>query len=250
MTDSDRQKKIAAHRGLSGRYPENTLLAFEAAKQAGIIWIETDVSMLKDETLILFHDEAQGRTVAGTKAVTQAVWEDFADADAGLWKGQSFAGQRILRLSDFLSWVHDHELCVHLEIKCHGGRQERTAERLATVLDHASTDMIVISSFDLAFLSHLRTVDPQLRLASIHDEWPQNLSYLKDVLAVEAVHLDHHLVSCVSDVAAVHEQGLFLRTWTVNDRRRAEQLLDWGVDMVMSDYPDQLLISGLSPSFG
>ena len=76
------------------------------------------------------------------------------------------------------------------------------------------------------------------------------MSYLKDVLAVEAVHLDHHLVSCVSDVAAVHEQGLFLRTWTVNDRRRAEQLLDWGVDMVMSDYPDQLLISGLSPSFG
>ena len=50
MAESGRPQKIAAHRGLSGQYPENTLLAFEAARQAGIIWIETDVSMLKDET--------------------------------------------------------------------------------------------------------------------------------------------------------------------------------------------------------
>ena len=46
MPDPGQLQKIAAHRGLSGRYPENTMLAFDAARQAGVRWIETDISML------------------------------------------------------------------------------------------------------------------------------------------------------------------------------------------------------------
>ena len=60
-------EQIIAHRGLSASYPENTLVAFEAAKNAGIDWIETDISMLKDEELIVFHDKTLGRTVSGKK---------------------------------------------------------------------------------------------------------------------------------------------------------------------------------------
>ena len=117
---------------------------------------------------------------------------------------------------------------------------------MAAALAQAPADRIVISSFDLAFLSHLRARGPHFRLASIHAEWPQDLVYVKDSLAAEAVHLDHNLVSGAGDVGVVHEQGLLLRVWTVNEISRAEQLFGWGVDMVMSDYPDRLLTTGLS----
>ena len=70
--------KVIAHRGMSGKFPENTLLAFDAVRHEGLRWVETDISMLADETLIVFHDEAQGRTVAGDKLVADAKWEGKA----------------------------------------------------------------------------------------------------------------------------------------------------------------------------
>ena len=246
MPDPGQPQKIAAHRGLSGRYPENTLLAFDAARQAGVHWIETDISMLKDESLILFHDEVQGRTVAGDKRLCDALWADFADADAGVWKAPEFAGQTVLRLTEFLDWAQGFGLSVNLEIKGHGGRQKQIADRLSAALSQRPVQNIVLSSFDLDLLSYLRAENPSFRLASIHDRWPQTLSGLKQDLAVEAVHLDHRLITGPDDVRFVQDHKLCVRVWTVNDPGRAEQLFNWGVDMVMSDYPDRLLAAGLS----
>ena len=66
---------------------------------------------------------------------------------------------------------------LNLEIKCHGGRQDRTAQQLASVLQQTATDGIVVSSFDVYFLQILRQSMPDLRLASIHDE-PVQMSKL------------------------------------------------------------------------
>lgn len=245
------RQKIAAHRGLSGVCPENTMLAFEAARQASVQGLETDVCMLKDETLIIFHDKVQGRTVTGDKPVDEAVWADFADKDAGLWRGQDFAGQKVPRLAELLVWAARHSVSVNLEVKCHGGRQARTADRLAAALRHTSTDDIVISSFDLSVLQALRELMPEQRLASIHEEMPEDLHRLKDSLEVEAVHLDHQLITSPDDVAGFHQHGFAVRAWTVNEAPRADQLLRWGVDMVMSDYPERLLAAaGVSQSCG
>ena len=244
----DWQQKIAAHRGLSVHYPENTLVAFDAACRASVQWIETDVSMLQDETLIIFHDDRQGRTVGGDKLVAESLWADFADADAGLWKGQVFAGQPVLTLAELLVWRQQQRICLNLEIKCHGGRQDRTAQKLSSVLQHTATDDIVISSFDLHFLQYLRQLMPDLRLASIHDKPIQASELIFENLALEAAHLDQALIRSPDDVAVFHHKGLDVRVWTVNEACRAAQLFDWGVDMVISDDPEQIraAVSGLS----
>ena len=106
--------KVIAHRGMSGKFPENTLLAFDAVRHEGLRWVETDISMLADETLIVFHDEAQGRTVAGDKLVADAKWEDFKNADAGLWKGIQFSGQKVLRLETLIAWAEVHDMTLSL----------------------------------------------------------------------------------------------------------------------------------------
>ena len=51
-----------AHRGFSGMYPENTMLAFRKAMKAGCNGIETDVQMSKDGVLVICHDELLDRT--------------------------------------------------------------------------------------------------------------------------------------------------------------------------------------------
>ena len=159
---------------------------------------------------------------------------DFADADAG-WKAPIW---RCLPLADLLSRAAGPRL--NLEIKCHGGRQDRTAQQLASVLQQTATNDIVVSSFDVYFLQILRQSMPDLRLASIHDEPVQMSKLLAEAPAIEAVHLKHSLIRSPDDVAVFHDKGLDLRAWTVNDADRAVQLFDWGVDMVISDDPQQI----------
>ena len=63
---------------------------------------------------------------------------------------------------------------------------------------------------------------------------------LAETPAIEAVHLKQSLIRSPDDVAVFHDKGLNLRAWTVNDADRAVQLFDWGVDMVISDDPQQI----------
>ena len=57
--------KVFAHRGYSGEYPENTMLAFHKAVEAGADGIELDVHLTRDGELIVFHDDSVERTTDG-----------------------------------------------------------------------------------------------------------------------------------------------------------------------------------------
>ena len=54
--------KVYAHRGYSGRYPENTMLAFKEAEKTGCYGIELDVQLTKDGEVVIIHDERVDRT--------------------------------------------------------------------------------------------------------------------------------------------------------------------------------------------
>ena len=61
--------KVFAHRGFSGKYPENTMLAFEKAVEVGADGIELDVHLSADGELVIIHDELVDRTTDGTGLV-------------------------------------------------------------------------------------------------------------------------------------------------------------------------------------
>ena len=54
--------KVFGHRGFSGEYPENTMLAFQKAVEAGCEGIELDVQLTKDLVPVIMHDEKVDRT--------------------------------------------------------------------------------------------------------------------------------------------------------------------------------------------
>lgn len=235
------KERIIAHRGLSGSYPENTLIAFEAAKDAGVSWIETDISMLKDEWLIVFHDEALGRTVSGKKNISSCVCADLVNSDVGIWKGDKFKGEKLLSLFGALSWAKKNDVTLILEMKCYGFRQKRLAEVMANFLGPWQKERLIVSSFDIDFLAKFGELAPEVRLASVHDNMPDDLEYLTRTLGIEAVHLDSDLVLSKGSVQEFHDQGLKVCAWTVNDVQTASALLAIGVDMLMSDCPQVLL---------
>lgn len=103
MTDSI----IIAHRGLDETYPENTLTAFKAALEKGMA-IEIDVRGTKDDELIVLHDETVDRTTDGEGRVDQMTLAEIKALDAGSWRGEEFAGERIPTLMETFDVVKEY----------------------------------------------------------------------------------------------------------------------------------------------
>jgi len=71
--------KWIAHRGLSALFPENTLPAFEAAREHGCDGIETDVQLSSDGVAVLTHDRLEGP--AGDLPRLDDFLQSFADLE-------------------------------------------------------------------------------------------------------------------------------------------------------------------------
>ena len=123
--------RLEAHRGASGAYPENTMLAFAKAREAGALSIETDLSLLADGGFAVFHDSALGRTVVGDASLDSLTSAEIGTMDAGAWRGREFAGETVPLLEGLLHWQADTGMRFNLEMKCHGARQGEAASALA-----------------------------------------------------------------------------------------------------------------------
>ncbi len=236
------QDTIIAHRGVSSIYPENTRIAFQATYDLGLRWIETDVSLLKDGTLIIFHDEKQGRTITGNKPLSELTWACFKDADIGSWKtaGQ-FADQRVLRIDDLLVWANEYAMSLNLEMKCHQNDPKLCAQALAHSLHNKNIQNIVVSSFNQDFMFHIRKALPHVRLAYLHnDHIPSEREITDKELNFEAVHLNHTLINSAEDVALIKNTGRHLRLWTINDPEVALKKIQFGADMIITDKPQDI----------
>lgn len=232
--------RIEAHRGASGAFPENTMTAFEAARRAGALSIETDMSLLADGSFAIFHDDRLGRTVAGDAMIGTLTAEEVRQLDAGAWRGAEFAGAMVPLLGDLLDWQDDAGIRFNLEMKCHGTRQGEAASALAAQLAGRNMAPLMVSSFDAAFLAAIRTILPTLPRALIAESLPDDWRELSDRLELQALHLDHEVVT-PQMVNGIHAAGMKCRVYTVNEVADMSRMLEAGVDMVITDLPEAFL---------
>lgn len=109
---------VAAHRGWSEKYPENTMESFCAAVELGVDQLEFDVRVTKDNELVVIHDATVDRTTDGTGLVCEKTLQELKALDAGGHKGEQFHGCKIPTLRELMELVKDHEtITLDVELK-------------------------------------------------------------------------------------------------------------------------------------
>jgi glycerophosphoryl diester phosphodiesterase len=216
---------VIAHRGASADRPENTLEAFETARQAGADWVELDVRRTADDVLVVHHDAhlTDGSIIVESQA------EDLPD--------------HVPTLADALD-VCDG-MGVNIEIKNLPGDPDYDAEHQISAavtglaLAYRDYDQLLITSF---------TMDTVDRIGHIDSAVPRGL-VLSDPTGVWqaidwAVASGHHafnpylpLVDAAL-VERVHDSGLELNVWTVNDPDQISRMVELGVDGIITDKPE------------
>ena len=236
--------RICAHRGASKNYPENTAIAFEAAMRAGAGWIETDLQLLADNELVVYHDDTLGRTAQGSAKIATLSWQDIAGLDIGSWKAARFSDQRPMRCEDLIFWQEQdpRSPSVIWEIKCPPDPlvAEAAAEEMAKRLSAAPHHRCIVSSFDRDFLRFLRPALQSTPLALIAESLPEDATLFCREHGIEGIHLDGYLLDEVGS-SAVLEAGLSLRCYTVNEIGEANRLISLGAEMIMTDCPEMFL---------
>lgn len=155
--------RLAAHRGFSKYYPENTMLAFKEALKLDIDMIETDVHMTRDGELVLIHDHNLSRTTDMDGLVRETDFADVRRADAGVKKGEEFRGERVPTLREFLELVKDRkDIELNIELKDYPGDSgvfayESCDKAIALMDEYGVTDRSYINSFSGDILNYVYT---------------------------------------------------------------------------------------------
>ncbi len=235
-----------AHRGGAGEAPENTLEAFEIAAALGYTYLETDVHLTRDGVLVAFHDERLDRVTDRTGAIAELGIAEVEAADAGYAfspdGGRTFPfrgrGIRVPRLEAILARWPDAR--VNIDPK-----SDVCVGPLGALLDRVGAwERVCIGSFSDRRLRRIRALGRGRACTSMG---PRAVALAR--LTAASARMRRLGADCIQVpisrgripivtarfIAAAHRAGLPVHVWTINDETTINELLELGVDGIMTD---------------
>lgn len=244
--------EVIAHRGFSGKYPENTLAAFRAAVECGAHRVEFDVLLTRDQVPVVLHDAELDRTSTGQGPVRERSLEELRTLDAGSWFHPCFAGERIPTLDEALAWLGPR-IAVNVEIKEEAVVRQQArddgieARVVAALKRHGLVATATVSSFEPLAVERVHRLCPQIQCELLYQDAdrPPGEVDLDGVVKAGFGGLNvsrDELWANPGLVASARSRGIGIKVYTVDDPREQARLLELGVAGVFTNRPDVMLL--------
>ncbi|MDY4610959.1 MAG: glycerophosphodiester phosphodiesterase [Sphaerochaetaceae bacterium] len=234
--------KVLAHRGFSGKYPENTMLAFQKALEAGADGVELDVHESSDGQLVVIHDELLVRTTGREGSVSDFTLKELTGIKASKTMEDRFDAC-IPSFEEYCDFASKNRMLTNIEIKTNRSWY-RAIEKKTVEMVHAFhlEDRVIFSSFNWLSVVRVNELAPEIPCGLLYEgqQAVRHLAYQAKDLGLRYLHPDFTLLDDEA-VAECGATGVGLNVWTVNDRERMSKLMEWKVDGVISNYPDMCL---------
>ncbi len=227
----------AAHRGLSADYAENTVPAFRAAARAGFPCVELDVRLTADNEVVVLHDAGIERTTDGNGRVADMKYDELRTYDTG--EGP------VPRLDDLLGELGDWFGMWNIEVKAHAAAKPA----LDLMAHHGLLERMQLSAMDPRALIAAQKAYPQVPRGLIVLGPPDvdDLELAQET-ACRWINVDHEFLG-PQMFTKLHDAGLQVGAWTVNDPDRAKELVEMGVTCIITDTTDVLAVVPGSAAF-
>ena len=240
----DRHPQLVAHRGYAFRYPENTLLAIEAAVEVGARFVEFDVLLSSDKVPVLFHDRDCLRMCGQPGAVHEyslAELETFSVSEKGKF-GDSYADNRITRLQALVDYIKSvPQVTVFVELKRQALQELGINTVLNAVLPMLAViqSQVVIISYSIETLVEIRA-QSSFPVAAVFDYWDERNDPLIKQLQPEYMFTDIHELPDAGDLSC---RGSKLAVYECVDPEWADKVHQRGVDLVETFQIVEMLVA-------
>jgi glycerophosphoryl diester phosphodiesterase len=222
---------IIAHRAGMRHAPENTLAALEIAVRQKADYAEIDVQRTLDGTIVLVHDRDLMKLARDPRRITQTTYQDLSGVDIGSLFHQDFKGEPLARLSDFLSAAKGR-IRLLIELKYYGEDDLLAGETVKLVRQAGKDKEVQIMSLELKAVRQIQRLAPQITVGYLVAAGLGNLARLDvSFLAVPTGQATGRLVR------EAHANGLEVYAWTVNDIDGILDLMEVGIDGLITDDP-------------
>ena len=155
--------KIWAHRGCSQNYPENTLIAFEkAASIPGLVGIELDIQLTKDNEIVVCHDEKVDRTTNGSGYI-----KDFTLSELKKLRiDKKYQIPTMIEVFDLLGDKKNQGFMLNIELKNNKIYYDNMEEMIIELSAKKGWQKnIIYSSFYTKSLEKIRQIDSEVEIA-------------------------------------------------------------------------------------
>lgn len=231
--------QVWAHRGDSGSAPENTLEAFVLAVERKADGVELDVQFTRDRKLVVIHDERIDRTSDGTGLVGAMTLEELRKYNYNKTHPE-FQHCDIPTLEDVFKLLKPTELRINIELKT--GINFYPGIELAVielVERYGLENRVIYSSFNHESIKRVKGLRPGAECGFLYSSGIADAASYAASHHVEALHPAAFNMKYPGFVEACKEKGIKIHTWTVNSVNEIEQMRQYGVEAVITNFPER-----------
>ncbi|MCR9252922.1 MAG: glycerophosphodiester phosphodiesterase [bacterium] len=269
VEEEKKQFDLQGHRGARGIMPENTIPGFLKALEYDVTTLELDLAVTKDSLLVVSHEPWMNELICtdslGSDIVKESdfniyrlTYQEIAKFDCGSKGNPRFPDQAKMNvskplLSDVIQEVNKYlkdnnkpPVKYNIEIKSglrgdgvyHPRPPKFSRLVYEFIIQNMNPDLVTVQSFDFRALRYFNENYPDINLALLIENEStiqQNLDSLgfkPDIYSCYFKLLDDQKIN------TLQQQNIQVIPWTVNDSTDMKQLIDWGVDGIITDYPN------------
>jgi len=271
-TTPQQDMNLQGHRGCRGLMPENTIPAFIRALEIGVQTLELDLAVSAENELIVSHEpwmsadiclDSLGNEFSENRAreynIYKMTYAQIARFDCGSRFNPRFPQQENMRvskprLSDVIDTVHAHckahnlplpdwniELKSRPEWDNHYNPPPAEFAKLVydLIQEKGIADRSIVQSFDIRTLRAYKEIDPGFNGALLVDNDLSADENIERLGFQPPIYSPHYILVTPDLVKWCHDRGMKIYPWTVNEIPAMRKMIDYGVDGLITDYPDR-----------
>lgn len=230
---------VAAHRGDSAHYPENTMPAFLSAINVGADMIETDIHCTKDGVIVVHHNKVISELKSNIHDLNYA---DFKEISAGAWFSDEFKSEKIPLLSQLFELAKD-KIYLNIEIKkpASDNFESFIDDLINQVEMYSNPEQVILASYYYDMLAYIKMKYPHINTAGIripsHPLMPEELKAM--------INIDAYICSLSGLNKSISESAIkadtFLGVYSVDNLRHFEKASKYGVTALGTNKPKELI---------
>ncbi len=226
--------KLVAHRGYSGKYPQNTIPAFEGAIEAGFWGMECDVHTTKDGKWVIIHDDEISNLTNGSGYVKDMTFDELMEFRMDSGNGiENYGTLPIPTLEEYLELFEGEEIVPVIELKTCDTKYFPSLKE--TLDSYGLSDKAVIISFNKGYLKSYRELDPEIEMLFLsHEVNDEAIDFCLEYNCGINYNFQNFL-KCFFSILKAKSKGLTVAAWTVDSMVVTFVLTLFGADIVTSN---------------
>lgn len=224
--------QVIGHRGAMGYETENTLASIQKALELGVDAIEVDVYKIKSGELVVFHDDTLDRLTEVKGNIEDFEWSQLQKI--------TLTGEHAIPTLQQVLNVIDKKCRLNIELK----GADTAVKTFQVVQEYMQQEGwkqsdFIISSFKWDELEQMRALDATIPIAVLTSKDPLQAIPMAQKLNAEAINPTFRKLN-QENVKAMHTAGFKVYVWTVNTSKDIQQMIDFSVDGIITNFPDRV----------